>query len=90
MLDYWCEFKISTGTDSKTNPKNKIVWNNRKILVGKRPVFFYQNWYAYDTGITKISDILNQNQDFLKWHKLAIKYNLNVPFTIYDKNNVSV
>ena len=59
---------------------NEIVWNNRKILVGKKPVF-YQNWY--DAGITKISDILNQNQDFLKWHDFALKFNLNVPFTTY-------
>ena len=80
VLDYWCEFKISTGSDSKSNPKNEIVWNNRKILVGKKPVF-YQTWY--DAGITKISDILNQNQDFLKWHEFAIKFNLNVPFTTY-------
>ena len=59
----WCEFKISTGIDSKINPKNEIMWNNRKILIGKKPVF-YQTWY--DAGITKISDILNQNQKFLK------------------------
>ena len=57
ILDYWCEFKISTGIDSKTDSKNEILWNNRKILVGKKPVF-YQNWY--NAGITKISDILNQ------------------------------
>ena len=37
MLDYWSEFKIATGIDSKTNPNNEIVWNNRKILVGKNP-----------------------------------------------------
>ena len=80
MLHYWCEFKISTGSDSKSNPENEIVWNNRKILVGKQPVF-NQTWY--DAGITKISDILNQNQDFLKWHEFAIKFNLNVPFTTY-------
>ena len=80
VLDYWCEFKISTGSDSKSNPKNEIVWNNRKILVEKKPVF-YQAWY--DAGITKISDILNENQDFLKWHEFAIKLNLNVPFTTY-------
>ena len=80
MFDYWCEFKILTGIDSKTNPKNEILWNNKKILVGKKPVN-YQNWY--DAGITKISDILNQNQNFLKWHELAIKFNLKVPFTIY-------
>ena len=47
----------------------------------KKCFFCYQNWY--DGGITKISDILNQNQDFLKWHELAIKFNLTVPFTIY-------
>ena len=46
----------------------------------KKPVF-YQNWY--DAGITKISDILNQNQNFLKWHDLALKFNSNVPFTTY-------
>ena len=81
MLDYWCEFKISTASDSKSNPKNEIEWNNRKILVGKKPVF-YPTWY--DAGITKISDILSQNQDFLKWHEFAIKlFNLNVPFTTY-------
>ena len=80
VLDYWCEFKISTGIDSKTNPKSEIVWNNRKILIGKKPVF-YQTWY--DAGITKISDILNQNQKFLKWHEFVTKFNLNVPFTTY-------
>jgi len=80
VVNYWCEFKISTGIDSKTNPDNEIVWNNRKILVGKKPVS-YQNWY--DAGITKISDILNQNQDFLKWYEPEIKFNLKVPFTIY-------
>lgn len=39
MLEYWSEFKILTGIDSKTNPKNEILWNIRKILVGKKPVF---------------------------------------------------
>ena len=39
ILDYWCGFKISTSIDSKTNPKNEILWNNRKILVGKKPCF---------------------------------------------------
>ena len=80
VLDFWCEFKISTGIDSKANPKNEILWNNRKILVGKKTVF-YKKWY--DAGIIKISDLLNQNQDFLKLHELAIKFNLKVPFTTY-------
>ena len=36
MLGYWCDFKISTDIDPKTNPKNEIVW---KILVGKKSVW---------------------------------------------------
>ena len=80
FLHYCCEFKISTGSDSKSNPKNEIVWKNRKILVGKKTLFFTKLGMTL-ACITKISDILNQNQDFLKWHEFAIKFNLNVPFT---------
>ena len=68
MLDYWCKFKTSTGLDCKTLPKNELLWNNRKILEENKPVF-YHNWYH--ASITKISDLLNQNSDFLKWHEFA-------------------
>ena len=37
----------------------------------------------YDAGITMISDILNQNNDSLKWHEFTLKFNLNVSFTTY-------
>ena len=74
------EARRSPCSHKLRNPKNEIVWNNRKILIGKKPVF-YQTWY--DAGITKISDILNQNQKFLKWHEFVTKFNLNVPFTTY-------
>ena len=40
-------------------------------------------FWTYDVDITKISNILNQNNDFLKWHEFALKFNLNVPFTTY-------
>jgi len=69
MLGYWCDFEISTDIDSKTNPKNEIVWNNRKILVGKKSVF-YLKWY--DAGITSIILNLNQTNDFLKWHEFPL------------------
>ena len=80
MLGYWCDFKLWTDIDPKTNPRNEIVWTKRKILVGKKSVF-YQKWY--DAGIALISDILNQNNDFLKWHEFTLKFNLNIPFTTY-------
>ena len=78
ILVYWCEFKNSMELDFKSYPKNELLWNNRKIVIENKPVF-YHKWY--DAGIIKISDILNQNSDFLKWHKFAVKFNLNVPFT---------
>ena len=57
-----------------------FVWNNRNIFERKKHVL-YQYWY--DAGINKISDILNQNQDFLEWHELALKFNVNLFFTTY-------
>ena len=34
--------------------------------------------------ITKLSHILNKNcKDFFKWHEVALKFNLNVPYTKY-------
>ena len=33
--------------------------------------------------IIKICDILVQNQEFLKLHELALKIDLNIPFTTY-------
>ena len=66
--------------DCKTHPKNELLWNNRKILIENKPVFYHE-WY--DAGIIKISDILNQSSDFLNWHEFAVKFNLNVPFTKY-------
>ena len=80
ILVYWCEFKTSMELDFKSHPKNELLWNNRKILIENKPVF-YHKWY--DAGIIKISDILNQSSDFLKWHEFAVKFNLNVPFTKY-------
>ena len=80
ILVYWCEFKNSMELDFKSHPKNELLWNNRKILIENKPVF-YHKWY--DAGIIKISDILNQSNDFLKWHEFAVKFNLNVPFTKY-------
>ena len=80
ILDYWCEFKSSMELDCKTHPKNELLWNNRKILIENKPIFYHE-WY--DAGIIKISDILNQSSDFLNWHEFAVKFNLNVPFTKY-------
>ena len=38
-------------------------------------------FFSMTPAYTQISDVSSQNQDFLKWHNLALKFNLNVPFT---------
>ena len=39
ILNYWSEFKNSTGYDFKSRHKDKILWNNRNILIAKKTVF---------------------------------------------------
>ena len=76
ILVYWYEFKNSMELDFKSHPKNELLWNNRKILIENKPVFYHK---CYDAGVIKISDILNQS----RWHEFAVEFNLNVPFTKY-------
>ena len=49
-------------------------------VVDKKTVF-YQSWF--DPGISMISDLLNQQGDFLEWQEFALNFHLNVPFTKY-------
>ena len=63
----------------QTNFKSKKICKIQKKLKPSKLSCYSIAWY--DAGITKISDILNQNQKFLKWHEFVTKFNLNVPFT---------
>ena len=65
----------------QTNFKSKKICKIQKKLKPSKFSCYSIAWY--DAGITKISDILNQNQKFLKWHEFVTKFNLNVPFTTY-------
>ena len=56
------------------------IFNQVSVHLGKK-LFSMKNWY--DAFITKICDILNQNQDSLKWHEVALKFNLKIYFTTY-------
>ena len=80
FLNYWSEFKNSTGYDFKSRHKDEILWNNRNILIAKKTVF-YKNWF--DAGISKIDDLLNGQNGFLNWQEFRSNFNLNVPFTHY-------
>ena len=80
ILNYWSEFKNSTGYDFKSRHKDEILWNNRNILIAKKTVF-YKHWC--DAGMSKIDNLLNGQNSFLNWQEFRSKFNLNVPFTQY-------
>ena len=61
ILNYWSEFKNSTGYDFKSRHKDEILWNNRNILIAKK-IAFYKHWF--DAGISKIEDLLNRQKGF--------------------------
>jgi len=77
MLGYWCDFRFPTDIDPKTNPTNEIVWNNRKILVGKKSVFLRKMVCRHYLDKRHIKP----KQWFFEmaW----VKFNLNIPFTTY-------
>ena len=80
ILNYWSEFQNSTGYDLKCCHQDEILWNNKNILIAKRPVF-YKHWF--DAGISKIDDLFNGQNGFFNWQEFRAKFNLNVPFTQY-------
>ena len=80
VLSYWQESKLITGNEEKS-VKNKIIWNNQKIVVDGKPIFF-RNW-VQNKGIVYIKDLLDKDSNFLSLAGLKEKFQINPPFTVY-------
>ena len=65
---------------NKTNIKDEVLWNNCNILIDKQPVFF-RNWFSKD--ILHLHHLLSDHGKFYSLDEFEIKYNLEVPFTVY-------
>jgi len=55
----------------------KVIWNNRKILINGKPVF-YKSWF--DQNIIQIQDLLEEDGKFLSF---CYKFQLKTPFTLH-------
>ena len=56
---------------------NEIIWNNKYITVNRRPIF-YRNWHK--NGITRIQNLLDENNHFLSDSDIRKKYGVKCSF----------
>ena len=57
----WCFLELKTLYESDIG-QEMILFNNKEILVGNRPIFL-KSWF--ESGIVSIQDILSENGIFL-------------------------
>ena len=79
ILEYWQYFKMLSINE--TDIKDEVLWNNRNILIDKKPVF-YRNWFS--KNIIHLHHLLNDYGKFYAFDEnFKTKYNLDVPFTVF-------
>ena len=79
LLKYWQEYnrdKFSKNSDIQ----NIIIWNNSRILIGGKPMFYKP---LFQAQIISIKHLLNENNTFLLFDELKQKACISIPFTLY-------
>ena len=79
LLKYWQEYNAKKFSEDYCI-HNKIIWNNSRILIGDRPVFFKP---LFEAQIIRIKQLLKEDNTFLSLDELTRKVNINIPFTLY-------
>ena len=77
VLNAWAEVREQTS-DNEICIRNKILWNNKHILIDGKSVY-WKEWH--DAGILRIKDLLDESNRFFTPYKFLIKTGLKVPFT---------
>ena len=71
---------ISIRFSEYSDIHNIIIWNNSRILIGGKPIFYKP---LFQTQIISIKHLLNENNTFLSFDELKQKASINIPFTLY-------
>lgn len=79
VLHYWKMVFTHNFT-----PHGSTLWNNRVITISRKTLFF-RNWF--EKGIIFITDILDEQGNFLSFTDFKTKF--NIQSLIRDYNNVS-
>ena len=77
MLWYFLGLKSLYESD---NGQEMILFNNKEILVGNRPIFL-KSWF--EEGIVSIQDILSENGKFLSFQEFKQTYKIKCNFLNY-------
>ena len=77
ILRSFSELKTLHGYDES---QDLVLFNNKVILVGGRPVYFHE-WFK--RGVVFISDLLNDNGKFLTFKEFSDKYKCQTNFLQY-------
>ena len=65
LLKYWQEYNLDKLSDN-SDIQNKIIWNNSRILVGGKPIFYKP---LFQTQIISITHLFNENNTFLSFNE---------------------
>ena len=67
--------KISpTDPQSEHDILSQLLWNNKYILIKRKPIFFLE---FYQKGINTINDLIDDERGFYTWNRLKEKYGLD-------------
>ena len=77
ILESFSELKTLHGYDES---QDLVLFNNKDILVGGRPVYFHE-WFK--RGVVFINDLLNENGKFLTFKEFSDKYKCQTNFLQY-------
>ena len=67
--------KISaTDPQSEHDILSQTLWNNKYILIKRKPIFFSE---FYQKGINTINDLIDDERGFYTWNTLKEKYELD-------------
>jgi len=64
-----------------------VLFNNKEILVGRRPVFI-KEWF--DSNIFSIRDLLNSNGQLLSFQEFKNKYDCNTNFLQFYQVTIAI
>ena len=79
ILKHWQENKPIVSEDN-IKRQSEIIWNNKNMLINKHMVYLKQ-WHQ--SGITFISDLLDNDFCFLSHTTFQQNFQLKIPFTTY-------
>lgn len=77
ILESFSELKTLHGYEQS---QNLVLFNNKDILVGGRPVYLHE-WFK--RGIVFVNDLLNENGKFLTFKEFSDKYECTTNFLQY-------